>query len=134
MVIARLKLGDTALEQAFRRMVFNVMARNCDDHTKNFAFRLKQGGSWELAPAYDMTHAYNPRGEWTYQHLMSVNGKFKDITRDDILEEADRFSVPKRKESLADVRAALESWPEFAKEAGLRESVAKQVAKDFTEL
>ena len=50
----------------------NVMARNCDDHTRNFSFILKQGGSWELAPAYDATYADNPKGEWTFQHLMSV--------------------------------------------------------------
>jgi serine/threonine-protein kinase HipA len=74
-VIARLALGDEANGQAFLRMAFNVMAKNCDDHTKNFAFRLKQGGTWELAPAYDVTHAYNPKGEWTYQHLMSVNAE-----------------------------------------------------------
>ena len=131
MATVRLKLGDEALEQVFRRMVFNVMARNCDDHTKNFAFRLKQGGTWELAPAYDVTHAYNPKGEWTYQHLMSVNGKFNDITRKDLLEEADRFSVPGRSSALADVRSALESWPEAAKEAGLRDSAVDRVAKDF---
>jgi serine/threonine-protein kinase HipA len=131
MAVVRLKLGDAALEQVFRRMVFNVMARNCDDHTKNFSFRLKQGGVWELAPAYDVTHAYNPKGEWTYQHLMSVNGKFNDITRADILEEADRFTVPKRNESLADIRAALENWPTSAKEAGLNKIVVERVAKDF---
>jgi serine/threonine-protein kinase HipA len=131
MATLRLKLGDEALEQVFRRMAFNVMARNCDDHTKNFAFRLKQGGTWELAPAYDVTHAYNPKGEWTYQHLMSVNGKFNDITRKDLLEEADRFSVPGRSSALADVRSALESWPEAAKEARLRDSAVDRVAKDF---
>ncbi|HET8891716.1 MAG TPA: type II toxin-antitoxin system HipA family toxin [Candidatus Angelobacter sp.] len=131
MATLRLKLGDEALEQVFRRMVFNVMARNCDDHTKNFAFRLKQGGTWELAPAYDVTHAYNPKGEWTYQHLMSVNGKFKDITRQDLLEEADRFSVPGRSSALADVRSALDNWPEAAKEAGLSKSVIDRIAKDF---
>lgn len=131
MATIRLKLGDEALEQVFRRMVFNVMASNCDDHTKNFAFRLKQGGTWELAPAYDVTHAYNPKGDWTYQHLMSVNGKFNDITRQDLLEEADRFSVPGRSSALADVHSALESWPEAAKEAGLRDSAVDRVAKDF---
>ena len=131
MVVKRLKLGDQALEQVFRRMVFNVMARNCDDHTKNFAFRLKQGESWELSPAYDVTHAYNPKGEWTYEHLMSVNGKFNDITREDLLEEADRFSVTKRHDALADVRAALDSWPQAAKEAGLGQTTADRVAKDF---
>jgi serine/threonine-protein kinase HipA len=131
MAATRLRLGDDALRQIFRRMAFNVMARNCDDHTKNFAFRLKQGGSWELAPAYDITHAFNPKGEWTYQHLMGVRGKFRDITREDLLEEGDRFGVPRAKDLLKDVRAAVECWPEFAAEAGLSEMAAERVAGDF---
>ncbi len=131
MVIAKLKLGDEAISQAFRRMAFNVMAKNCDDHTKNSAFRLKQGGSWELAPAYDVTHAYNPRGEWTYQHLMNVNGKFGAITRADLLIEADRFGVRRPLDLLADVRAALDSWLKFANKAGLNATTADAIAADF---
>ena len=131
LTIARLNLGDEAVSQAFRRMAFNVMARNCDDHTKNLAFRLKQGRSWELAPAYDVTHAFNPKGEWTYQHLMSVNGKFQGITRDDLLADADRFSVRKPLEILAEVRAALENWLEFTLNAGLETSLRDRVASDF---
>lgn len=131
MVIARLRLGDEANSQAFRRMAFNVMAKNCDDHTKNFAFRLKQQGSWELAPAYDLTHAHNPGGEWTYQHLMSVNGKFNGMTRPDLLEEADRFGIRRPLDLLADVRAALENWPKFAQEAGLSPATADNIAADF---
>jgi len=129
--VARLNLEDRALEQVFRRMAFNVMARNCDDHTKNFAFRLKQSGRWELAPAYDVTHAYNPRGEWTYQHLMSVNGKFKEIGREDILIEAERFSVSRPADILKDVRSALENWPTFSKQASLNKSTSDRVAADF---
>jgi serine/threonine-protein kinase HipA len=131
MVIARLKLGDEAISQAFRRMAFNVMAKNCDDHTKNFSFRLKQGESWELAPAYDVTHAYNPHGEWTYQHLMSVNGKFSGITRADLLVEAERFGVRRAQDLLNDVRAALDSWQKFAIEAGLNTSTTNAIAADF---
>jgi serine/threonine-protein kinase HipA len=131
MVVARLQLGDEAIGQAFRRMAFNVMAKNCDDHTKNFSFRLKQGGAWELALAYDLTHAYNPEGEWTYQHLMSVNGKFRDIARADLLVEADRFGVRRPQDLLADVRSALDQWPRFAKEAGVSAEVADRVAADF---
>lgn len=131
LVISRLRLGDAALEQAFRRMAFNVMARNCDDHTKNFGFILKQGGPWELAPAYDVTHAHNPRGEWTSQHLMSVNGKFDDITRDDLLQVADRFVVPNAARALDDVKAALGSWPQCADEAGVAHPRMHEVAKDF---
>lgn len=131
MAVARLHLGDGALEQVFRRMAFNVMSRNCDDHTKNFAFRLKQGGGWELAPAYDVTHAYNPRGQWTYQHLMSVNGKFKEIAREDLLIEAERFSVSRPGDLLKEVRSALESWPTFSNEAGLSNSASGRVTTDF---
>ena len=131
LAINRLKLGDDALDQAFRRMCFNVMARNCDDHTKNFAFLLKKGGSWELAPAYDITHAHNPKGEWTYQHLLSVNGKFDQITRDDLLAEGDRFMVRRPKDLVADVRAAVENWSAHAKAAALRESTRDRVAADF---
>lgn len=131
LVIARLRLGDAALQQAFRRMAFNVMARNCDDHTKNFGFILKQGGPWELAPAYDVTHAHNPQGEWTSQHLMSVNGKFDDITRADLLQVADRFIVPNAARALDEVKAALGSWPQFADEAGVSHPRMHEVAKDF---
>lgn len=131
MVVSGLGLGDAALDQVFRRMAFNVMARNCDDHTKNFAFRLKQRENWELAPAYDVTHAYNPKGEWTYQHLMSVNGKFDDITREDILVEADRFGVGRPSDRLNEIHTALGNWPRFSKEAGLSDSTSHRVAADF---
>ena len=131
MAIARLGLGDEAMGQAFRRMAFNVMARNCDDHTKNFGFRLKQGGRWELAPAYDMTHAFNPKGEWTYQHLMSVNGRFSGITRKDLLTEAERFGVRRPLDALADVRAALDGWSSFAAEARLPNATAARIETEF---
>ena len=130
MTIGRLGLDDEAKSQTFRRMAFNVMARNCDDHTKNFGFRLRHSQSWELAPAYDVTHAYNPKGEWTYQHLMSENGKFQDITRVDLLEVADRFGVRKPQDALADVRAAMDNWSSFAADAGIPSSLRDRVAKD----
>jgi len=131
MAIVKLDLGDETTAEIFRRMAFNVMARNCDDHTKNFGFLLKQDRNWELAPAYDVTHAYNPRGEWTYQHLMSVNGRFDDITREDLLVEADRFGVRRAKDLLADVRGTLENWITFANEAKLGMATADRVSKDF---
>jgi len=134
MAITRLELGDDAIGQAFRRMAFNVMAKNCDDHSKNFAFRLKQGGAWELAPAYDVTHAYNPEGEWTYQHLMSVNGKFSGINRADLMAEADRFGVRRPQDAIKDVRAAIDNWSEFAKQAGLAEKITADIRADFEPL
>ena len=131
LLLKELRLGDEALAQAFRRMAFNVMARNCDDHTKNFAFRLKQGGQWELAPAYDITHAHNPKGEWTSQHLMSVNGKFDEIERSDLLKVADRFSVAQPESLLKEVKDAVGNWSEFAREAGLGPATTDKVALDF---
>ena len=119
------------VDQIFRRMAFNVMARNCDDHTKNFGFILRQGRPWNLAPAYDVTHAYNPKGEWTYQHQMSVNQKFEDISKEDLLKVADRFSVRKPENALSDVRAAIDNWPQFAKQAHLSAALQNRVANQL---
>lgn len=126
--IIQLGLPYEDLEEAFRRMVFNVMGRNCDDHTKNFSFLLRQGHSrWELAPAYDVTFAHNPKGEWTNQHLLAVKGKFRDIKVSDMLAEADRFGIGSAKRVIAEVRAAIERWPEFAAEANLPEAQTSEI-------
>ena len=127
LTIDRLGIGYEGLEQAFRRIAFNVMAANCDDHTKNVSFLLRQGRTWELAPAYDVTHAYNPKGEWTYQHLMSVNGKFAAISRDDLMIVADRFGVGTATRVLAEVSEAIASWPDFAKRAKVSRSEVARI-------
>jgi serine/threonine-protein kinase HipA len=134
MTATKLDLDDDAMSQIFLRMAFNVMARNCDDHTKNFGFMLRQGAPWKLAPAYDVTHAYNPKGEWTYQHLMSVNQKFRDITRDDLIAVADRFGIRKSENALSDVRAAIDNWSEFAQCANISSVLQSRVAKDLLPL
>jgi serine/threonine-protein kinase HipA len=134
MAIAKLGIGPNATDELFRRMAFNVMSRNCDDHTKNFSFILRQGQTWALAPAYDVTHAYNPKGEWTFQHLLSVNGKFNGIRRSDLHVEADRFGVRSPEKILADVMAAIESFDQFASQAGLSASKTNQITKDFLHL
>ena len=131
-VIDDLELGADAREQGFRRMVFNVLARNCDDHTKNLSFvHGGAGESWALSPAYDVTYAYNPNGEWTYQHLMSVNGRFSDAGRDDLLAVADRFQVPRARQAITDVEAAVARWPEFAASAGVDETTAANIAETY---
>lgn len=122
MTMRQLKLGHAADVEAFRRMALNVMGRNCDDHTKNFSFLLRKGGAWELSPAYDITFAHNPKGDWTSQHLMSVNGKFAEITRGDCLALADRFGTGEATSLLDQVRRVVEDWPAFAKKAGVRPS------------
>ncbi len=117
--VVRLGLDYAALEEAFRRMAFNVMAANCDDHTKNISFMLREGKRWELAPAYDVTYAFNPDGEWTWQHLMAVNGKFSGITQADLLTVADRFGIGTAAKVLKQVREAVAAWPDFANHAGV---------------
>lgn len=129
MTIRELSLGHEAEVEAFRRMIFNVMGRNCDDHTKNFSFLLKQGSSWELAPAYDISFAHNPRGEWTSQHLMSVNGKYKGFTVDDMLAVADRFGIGEAKTIIEDVRDAMKKWPSFAEKAEVNEREIERIKK-----
>ena len=121
-VMRQLKMTSEAFEQIFRRIAFNVMAKNCDDHTKNISFIMREQKSWELAPAYDLIYAYNPKGEWTYQHLMSVNGKFDQLQRDDLLILADRFQIGAASKLLAEVRNAVARWPEF----GLRAQLSKK--------
>lgn len=126
-----LNLPYPAMEEGFRRMVFNIMGRNCDDHTKNVAFRLRRNGPWELAPAYDVTFAHNPSGEWTNQHLMSANGKFADFSEDDLFAEAARYGVGTAKRVIETVRSAIRNWRAFATAAGLSDEVATTIEKQL---
>ena len=129
--IDALGLGADARPQAFRRLVFNWMAANCDDHTKNHSFLMDEQGSWSLSPAYDLTHAYNPRGEWTYQHLMSVNGKFTGLTRSDLVEFAERHGVLGAGALIDEVAESVASWPEYAATAGLSSRLMERIRDDF---
>jgi serine/threonine-protein kinase HipA len=129
MTIRELSLGHEAEVEAFRRMVFNVFARNCDDHTKNFSFLLRQGGGWELAPAYDVTFAYDPKGEWINQHLMSVNGKYSGFTEKDLFAVAERFGIGEAKLVIKKIKAAVKSWPSFAKKAGVNQKEIDRIRK-----
>ena len=112
-----------ANEQLFRRMAFNVLAWNCDDHVKNIAYLMDRRGEWRLAPAYDECYAYNPAGDWTSRHQMAVNGKRLDISDDDILACARFANMRERKARavLDEVRDAVHAWPRFAAEAEVRE-------------
>ncbi len=129
--ITALNLPLHELAEAYRRMAFNVLATNCDDHTKNHSFLMDQTGEWHLAPAYDLTHSFNPNGEWTYQHLMSVNGKFRNINRNDFHAVGDRFLVPDYKGIIRSVSAAIKRWPEFADAAGVATRDAERIQGDL---
>lgn len=111
--------------ELFRRMCFNVIARNLDDHTKNTSFLMDPQGTWHLAPAYDITFAYDPTNMWLRQHQMSINGKRLDITRKDLLAVAKDMNIKKAEAIIDEVVAGVKQWKKFAKEA---EVDAKQVA------
>ena len=132
LTIQELGLGEAASTEAFRRMVFNAVAANFDDHTKNQSFILRQGEPWQLSPAYDITHAFNPSGEWTFQHLMSIDGKFSAVTRKDLLAVADRFIVPGAKQVIDQVLQAVARWPEFAKQAKLPDAETERIRRDHS--
>ncbi|MBM4059953.1 MAG: type II toxin-antitoxin system HipA family toxin [Planctomycetes bacterium] len=127
--VRALRLPRADLVEAFRRMVFDVLARNCDDHTKNVSFLLRRGEGWRLAPAYDVTFAHNPDGEWTSQHLMAVNGRFRDLARADLLAEADRYGIGEGKAILGEVGAAIARWPEHAAAAGVAALETERLGK-----
>jgi serine/threonine-protein kinase HipA len=111
-----LKLTYSDAEQLFRRMVFNVVARNCDDHTKNFAFRLKKDRNWELSPAYDICHAYQPKHQWVSQHALSMNGKRSSITKDDLLVIGKSIKHKKAAETIDEISNTVSKWKTFADE------------------
>jgi serine/threonine-protein kinase HipA len=114
-----LKLSYPEAEQMFRRMVFNVISRNCDDHTKNFAFRLKKDAQWELAPAYDVCHAYQPNHQWVSQHALSVNGKRKGITKNDLLIVGKSIKCKQAAAVIDEIEVTVFNWKRFANEVGV---------------
>ena len=120
-VIKRLGLPMRAREQQFRRMLFNVVARNQDDHVKNVAFLMDKAGHWSLAPAFDVTYAYNPAGLWTSRHQMTINGKTDDFTLEDFKAVAQVAGLKRgRPEAvLLEVLDAVKQWPRYAKTAGV---------------
>ena len=123
MTIRRLGLSMAAIEEQFRRMAFNVVARNQDDHVKNIAFLMDRGGEWRLSPAFDLIYAFNPSGSWTEQHQMSLNGKRDGFTVEDFREVGRTASMKRGRaeQILAEVIAAVETWPEMAAEVEIDE-------------
>jgi len=123
-----LKLTYADAEQMFRRMVFNVIARNCDDHTKNFSFLLRQGGTWELAPAYDLCHAYRPGSEWVSQQALSINGKRKNIAKTDLLAVGESIRCKKAAEIVDEIKNTVHQWKDFADEVNVKGSLRDEIA------
>lgn len=131
LTIRQLGLGARALEQQFLRAVFNVVARNQDDHVKNIAFLMNQDGTWSLSPAFDVTYSYNPGGFWTGRHQMSLNGKRAGFELQDLLALAETASIrkPKAKSLISSVRDAVADWGRYASCAGIDRGTEGRIAK-----
>lgn len=118
-VMRKLRLSYSEAREMFRRMVFNVVIRNQDDHTKNISFLMDEDGKWHLSPAYDMGYAYNPNGGWTATHQMSINGKFDEITRKDLLEFASQNNIKDAVTIIDEVCEVASHWEDIGKECGV---------------
>jgi serine/threonine-protein kinase HipA len=118
-VMRKLRLSKKDAAEQFRRMVFNVVAKNLDDHTKNIAFLMDDNGDWTLSPAFDLTYAHNPAGKWTNQHQMSINGKRENLMRQDLIAVGNSISLPKPDNIIDQVVDAVAEWPHLGKEAGV---------------
>ncbi|MBP3551632.1 MAG: type II toxin-antitoxin system HipA family toxin [Bacteroidaceae bacterium] len=118
-VMRRLRLPYSQAEEMFFRMVFNVVIRNQDDHTKNISFLMDKKGKWRLSPAYDIGFAYNPKGAWTDTHQMSINGKFDNVTRKDLLACAASNNIKNAAEIIDKVCETVSRWPEVARNCGV---------------
>jgi serine/threonine-protein kinase HipA len=120
-IIRTLELSMADRRRQFVRAIFNVIARNQDDHVKNIAFLMNRRGQWRLAPAFDVCYAYQPRGDWTGRHQMSLNGKRRGFERADFHALAATADIKKRPadELIDRILDAVRRWPEFAAGAGV---------------
>ena len=132
-IMDELGLPYTDKEQFYRRMVFNVMAINRDDHVKNISFLMDKKGTWSLSPAYDMTYSYNPKGKWTNRHQMMINGKRENITKEDVLKAAETMGIKQGKadQIIKEMHEVLKKWPMFAKQAKLDSITMNKIKSDF---
>jgi serine/threonine-protein kinase HipA len=123
-----LKMTYPEAEQMFRRMVFNVMATNYDDHTKNFSFRLKENSKWELSPAYDVCYSYDPNNVWVSQHTLSINGKHKAIKKADLMKIAADTNIKKAEKIIEEIQTVVSNWGSYAAKAKVSDALNKSIA------
>lgn len=130
-VMRLLRLPYRDMEQAFRRLAFNVMAKNQDDHTKNISFLMNDHGRWQLAPAYDMTYAFNPVSKWTSMHQLTLGGKRSEIRRNDLLEFAHSISIKKANALIDQIKAVVGDWTSYAQQAGVGSEQRRAIGRTF---
>ncbi|MDZ4837515.1 MAG: type II toxin-antitoxin system HipA family toxin [Candidatus Melainabacteria bacterium] len=130
-VISQLGLGAPSLEQQFRRVCFNIVARNQDDHVKNIAFLMDKSGMWSLSPAFDLSYSYNPTGDWTSQHQLSMNGKRDNFVVVDFVACGEKAILRRARalEILDEVVTSVQKWPTFAEKAGVGEDRVLSIQK-----
>lgn len=130
-IMRQLELPYPQHEEFFRRMVFNVVTRNHDDHTKNHSFIMDTSGQWRLSPAYDLCYSYNPAGSWTRQHQMSINGKRDKFTFEDLHKVAAQMGIKEGKEIIEKIVDRASKWNDYAKDAGVKETHARQISNNL---
>lgn len=116
-----LRLPYEDMDQLFRRMTFNVMARNHDDHTKNIAYLMDEKGNWRLSPAFDVIYSYNPTGLWTNRHQMSLNGKRDNFMRSDLEKVSNEMGINDYGKIIDDISETISNWEKYAKTAGIKD-------------
>jgi serine/threonine-protein kinase HipA len=133
MTIRDLGLGMDVVEQQYKRAVFNVVARNQDDHVKNISFLMDRSGTWRLSPAYDVAYSYNPSGSWTRDHQMSLAGKRNDFTHGDLMVFASNVGLKSNRanQAIEEIVGAVAQWHEFAERAGVEHSDVSRIEKTF---
>ena len=135
-VMRQMSISQDEIKQFYRRMVFNVIARNQDDHAKNISFLMDRHGSWSLSPAYDVTYAYNPDGMWTGHHQMTINGKVDGITKEDLLASAKHMGLRKTaaEQAIAAVMDSISKWPKYAEKAKLSDQTQIRLRQSFVSI
>jgi len=128
-VMRKLRISKAEAIQQFRRMIFNVLARNQDDHTKNIAFLMGKDGKWHLSPAFDVTYSHNPAGKWTNRHQMTINGKQDHFQLADLIAVGEGISLPRPEEIIREIGNAVRHWPVFAGKAGLSKERISEIAR-----
>jgi len=130
-VMRKLYLSYPEMEQMFRRMVFNVITRNHDDHTKNHAFMMDKQGHWALAPAYDLCYSYSPSGTWTRLHQLSLNGKREKFTHSDLLSTAKKADIRNPKQIIEQISGVVSTWKQYASAFEVPDRYIRQIAENL---
>ena len=131
MTMRQLHLSYPEIEQMYRRMVFNVIARNHDDHTKNHSFIMDKTGQWRLAPAYDLCYSYSPNGKWTSRHQLSLAGKRDSFTKNDLLEVAEKMAVKNAKTIVLQITDVVSQWKNYAQSVEVTPEYIEQIGKNL---